>query len=64
MIASAKAQKIELKNIPPEEELEIKLLMKAYMAQNLYGDEYFYPIYLQIDEDVQKCLTQFKNIRN
>lgn len=64
MIASAKAQKIELKNIPPKEEKEIKLLMKAYMAQNLYGDEYFYPIYLQIDEDVQKCLTQFKNIRN
>lgn len=38
---------------------EILLLMKAYIAQSLYDDKYYYSIFLQLDEDLQKALPYF-----
>ena len=60
MLNFASEQKIDKRPLSPAENKEIKQLMKAYMAQNLYGDEYFYPSFLLIDEDVQKALPYFK----
>ena len=37
----------------------IKTLLKAYIARNLYDNEGFYPIFLQMDEDYQKALSLF-----
>jgi len=42
---------------------EIQLLMKAYIAQSLYDDKYYYSIFLQLDEDLQKALPYFKHIK-
>ena len=60
MLNFASEQKIDKRPLSSAENKEIKQLMKAYMAQNLYGDEYFYPSFLLIDEDVQKALPYFK----
>ena len=37
----------------------IKLLLKAYIARNMWGEQGFYPIYLQGDEEYQKALQLF-----
>ncbi|MDL2314713.1 S41 family peptidase [Bacteroidales bacterium OttesenSCG-928-C19] len=39
---------------------EIKTLMKAYIAQNLFDDKAFYAVYLSIDNDLQKTLAIIK----
>lgn len=44
-----------------KDEKEIKLLMKAYLAQNLFENNVFYQIYLNIDDDLQKALKHFKS---
>ena len=36
---------------------EIRTLMKAYIAQNLFDDKAFYEIYISIDKDLQKTLS-------
>lgn len=44
---------------------KIKVLLKAYLAQNLYDDEGFYPVYHQIDNVFQKAIEYFeKNEQN
>lgn len=35
---------------------KIRSLMKAYIARNIFGDEGFYPLYLEIDRTYQKAL--------
>ncbi|MBO5963708.1 MAG: S41 family peptidase [Bacteroidales bacterium] len=60
MLSFATEQKVEKENLSDTESSEIKQLMKSYIAQNLYGDEYFYPLFLLVDEDVQKALPYFK----
>jgi carboxyl-terminal processing protease len=57
MIAFAKSQDVNTNGITNDEKKEIKLLMKSYLAQNLFGDEYFYKLYLEIDEDVQRVIN-------
>jgi carboxyl-terminal processing protease len=57
MITFAQSQDVNTNGITNGEQKEIKLLMKSYLAQNLYGDEYFYKLYLQIDKDIQKVLN-------
>ncbi len=57
MIKFAEGQEVNTNSITNSEKKEIKLLMKSYLAQNLYGDEYFYKLYLEIDEDVQKVIN-------
>lgn len=37
-------------------EARIKTLLKAYIAQNLYNDAGFYPIYHKVDDAIQKAL--------
>lgn len=41
---------------------EILVLMKAYIAQTLYDDKYYYSLFLQLDEDLQKALPYFKKM--
>ncbi|MBO7228412.1 MAG: hypothetical protein J6V18_01860, partial [Bacteroidales bacterium] len=60
MLSFATEQKVKKENLSDTESSEIKQLMKSYIAQNLYGDEYFYPLFLLVDEDVQKALPYFK----
>lgn len=43
---------------------EILLLMKAYMAQALFEDKYYYSIFLQLDEDLQEALPYFDSIEH
>ncbi len=56
----------EKNNIPYNEEQylsvkeEIRTLMKAYIGRNLYDNDCFYPIYHQIDDEVQKALEIIK----
>ncbi len=64
MLNFASEQKVTQSPLGNGEKEEIKQLMKAYLAQNLYGDDYFYPLFLTIDEDVQKALPYFKKIEN
>ncbi len=40
-------------------ESRIKILLKAYIARNLYDDKGFYPIYLQIDDAYNRALKIF-----
>lgn len=42
-----------------KEKKEIKLLMKAYIAQNIYGEKHFHIIYNDLDAELQKALTYF-----
>ncbi len=37
----------------------IKILLKAYIARNLFDDKGFYPVYLQIDDTYNKALNVF-----
>lgn len=41
------------------EKSEIMQLMKAYIAQSLYEDKYYYSIFLKLDDDLQKALPYF-----
>ncbi|MDD4068687.1 MAG: hypothetical protein PHV65_07380, partial [Bacteroidales bacterium] len=41
------------------EKAEIMLLMKAYIAQSLYEDKYYYSIFLKLDDDLQKAIPYF-----
>jgi carboxyl-terminal processing protease len=43
-----------------KERSEIGILIKAYIAQTLYDDKYFYPLFLMIDEDLQRALQHIK----
>lgn len=45
--------------IPPKDKQEIRLLMKAYIAQSIYEDKYFYQIFILLDEDLQKAINHF-----
>ncbi len=63
MLRFASEQKVEQGKLDSGEKEEIKQLMKAYLAQNLYGDEYFYPLFLKVDEDVQLALPYFDKIK-
>jgi carboxyl-terminal processing protease len=43
---------------------DIKILLKAYLAQNLYGDKGFYPIYHQIDEIFLEAVKNLTTVSN
>lgn len=56
MLKYAKEQGIDIrKSMLEKHRTEVKILMKAYIAQNLYeAEDVFYEIYLPIDPDMQK----------
>ncbi|MBQ9312933.1 MAG: S41 family peptidase [Bacteroidales bacterium] len=56
LINYAEKNGIKRQNISQQETSEIKTLMKAYMAQEIFGDEYFYKIYTSLDKELQKSL--------
>ena len=39
---------------------EANILLKAYIARNLFDDEGFYPIYAQMDEVLQRALKELR----
>ena len=39
---------------------ETDILLKAYIARNLYDDEGFYPLYAPLDEVLQKALEELQ----
>ena len=39
---------------------EANILLKAYIARDLFGDEGFYPIYAPMDEILQRALEEFQ----
>ena len=39
---------------------EANILLKAYIARNLFDDEGFYPIYAPMDEILQRALEELK----
>jgi len=39
---------------------EADILLKAYIARNLFDDEGFYPIYAPMDEILQRALEELK----
>lgn len=59
MLNSAANSGVKKQYLTEKEKKEIKLLMKSYIAQNLYGDKYFHIIYNNIDVELQKALTYF-----
>ncbi|MCH3924004.1 MAG: S41 family peptidase [Bacteroidales bacterium] len=59
LIAYASKNGVKKGVVSSKDENEIKLLMKAYIAQGLYDDKYFYQIYLRIDQDLQKAIKHF-----
>ncbi|MBP1631136.1 MAG: hypothetical protein H6Q15_2029 [Bacteroidetes bacterium] len=63
LFAYAEKNGVKKDNSLKEDLSEIKLLMKAYFAQSLYEDKYFYEIYLKIDEDLQKAIPYFSKIK-
>lgn len=42
-------------------EEKIRSLMEAYIARNIFGDEGFYPLYLEIDHTFQKALELIRD---
>ena len=62
MLHFANEQNATQGNLTAAETTEVKQLMKAYLAQNLYGDQYFYPSFLKTDEDVVEALQYFKKM--
>ena len=40
---------------------KIKIMLKAYIARNLYDNEGFYPVYLSIDNVFLKALSLIEN---
>ena len=40
-----------------DSEVRIKILMKAFIARNLYDDDGFYPVYHRIDETFLKAIN-------
>ena len=39
---------------------EADILLKAYIARNLFNDEGFYPIYAPMDEILQRALEELR----
>ena len=39
---------------------EANILLKAYIARNLFDDEVFYPIYAPMDEILQRALEELR----
>ncbi len=62
MLRFAEEQNSTKGKLTEAETREVKQLMKAYLAQNLYGDQYFYPSFLKTDEDVLEALLYFKKM--
>lgn len=62
LVAYANSNGVKKDNSINKDLKEIKLVIKAYLAQNLYEDKYFYQIYLKIDDDLNKALPYFKSI--
>lgn len=56
MIAYATRNGFKKNSLSAKETTEIKLLMKAYIAQNLYEDKYFYSMYVGLDRELQTAL--------
>ena len=54
----------EVMTIPEEQKQvarrEANILLKAYIARNLFDDEGFYPIYAPMDEVLQRALEELK----
>lgn len=62
MLNFASEQNTTRGRLTTAETKEVKQLMKAYIAQNLYGDQYFYPSFLKTDEDIIEALQYFKKM--
>lgn len=58
MLVSAQNGGLKKQSLPLSEQAEIKTLMKAYIAQNLYEDKYFYSIYVTLDKELQTALKK------
>lgn len=43
---------------------EADILLKAYIARDLFDDEGFYPIYAPMDEVLQRALEELRNIKS
>ena len=43
---------------------EADILLKAYIARDLFDDEGFYPIYAPMDEVLQRALEDLRNIKS
>ena len=40
---------------------ESNILLKAYIARNIFDDEGFYPIYEEMDEILQRAIGELKS---
>ena len=59
LLAFAAKNGVEVKKLSAKEGEEIKKLMKGYIAQSLYDDEYFYKLYITIDTELQMTTANF-----
>lgn len=50
---------VEVNKLSAKETEEIKQLMKGYIAQSLYDDEYFYRLYLTLDAELKVAIANF-----
>ena len=40
---------------------ETNILLKAYIARNIFDDEEFYPIYEDMDDILQRAISELKS---
>lgn len=58
MLLSAQNEGLKRQTLSSSEQTEIKQLMKAYIAQNLYEDKYFYSIYVTLDKELLSAIAK------
>ncbi|MDR0789304.1 MAG: S41 family peptidase [Bacteroidales bacterium] len=58
-LAFAAKNNIKPKQLSDKETIEIKTLMKAYIAQILFDDKTFYSLFTSVDEDIRHALRNF-----
>ena len=59
LLAFAAKNGVDVKKLSTQEAEEIKQLMKGYIAQSLYDDEYFYKLYITLDSELQMAIHNF-----
>ncbi len=58
MLLYAQNDGLQKQTLSSSEQQEIKQLMKAYIAQNLYEDKYFYSIYVTLDKELLSAMAR------
>ena len=58
MLSFAQSSGLKKQILSALEQTEIKQLMKAYIAQNLYEDKYFYSIYVTLDKELLTAIAK------